>query len=65
MSGIGISLLIYKIFKNSISGNASVNLSTEMGDIDSYFEGSIDGNSKVNIETKKGNIYLVSGENHG
>jgi len=49
---------IYKIFKESVTGNTSVNLSTENGDIYSSFERSIEGNSQINIESKNGNIYV-------
>ncbi|HKL76499.1 MAG TPA: hypothetical protein VJ881_10595 [Halanaerobiales bacterium] len=49
---------IYKVFKESIQGNAKINLNTKNGDIYSYFESSIDGNANINMKSINGNIYI-------
>lgn len=49
---------IYKVFKESIQGNAKINLNTQNGDIYSYFESSIDGNASISIKSINGDIYI-------
>lgn len=49
---------LIKIYKEEISGNASINLSSDKGDIFIIFQEKITGNVKINVKSNRGNIHL-------
>ena len=49
---------LIKVYKEEISGNASINLSSDKGDIYLLFQEKITGNVKINITSTRGNIHL-------
>lgn len=49
---------LYKIFREEISGNASVNLNSDRGDVFILFQEKITGNVKINIVSNRGDIHI-------
>ena len=49
---------LVKIYNEEISGNASIDLSSDKGDIYLVFKEKITGNVKINAKSNRGNIYL-------
>lgn len=53
---------LYKIYREDISGNASINLTSDRGNIYLLFEGKITGNININVKSKRGNIHIKFAE---
>lgn len=49
---------LFKVYKESIQGNASINLDTKDGDIYTIFESSIGGNPNINLNSMNGDIFI-------
>lgn len=49
---------LIKVYKEAISGNATIDLSSEKGDIYLLFEEKITGNVKINVKSNRGDIHL-------
>ncbi len=49
---------LIKVYKESISGNATINLSSDKGDIYLLFQEKITGNIKINVKSNRGDIHL-------
>jgi hypothetical protein len=49
---------LIKVYKEAISGNATINLSSDKGDIYLLFQEKITGNIKINVKSNRGDIHL-------
>lgn len=49
---------LIKVYKEEISGNATINLSSDKGDIYLLFQEKITGNVKINVKSNRGDIHL-------
>jgi len=49
---------IIKIYKEEISGNASISLTSDKGDLYLIFQEKITGNVKINVRSNRGDLHL-------